>query len=249
LKNKLFGLIGFPLGHSFSRAYFSKKFEAEGIKDCSYELFPIEEITHVKNLIESRPELKGFNVTIPYKEKIIPFLTTMDQLSQRIGAVNVVLIDDHGALHGYNSDYTGFIHSLSLFTPKPEWNKTKALVFGTGGSSKAVTAGMSDLGIECRNVSRNPKGDELRYQQITPELLQGYRLLINCTPLGMYPDADSYPAIPYESISSEHMALDLVYNPEETVFMRKVKEQGGKALNGLPMLVAQAEKAWEIWNS
>jgi shikimate dehydrogenase len=249
LNHSLYGLIGYPLGHSFSKSYFTKKFENEGIWDCSYDVFPIVDISLLPELIVQYPILKGLNVTIPYKESVISYLDSLDPQAKRIGAVNVLKIDKGGKLHGYNSDYAGFAATLLSLKPLHDWNKMKALVFGTGGSSKAVVACLQDFGVDYRTVSRTASRDQLTYDDIGTDLLNDFTLLIHCTPLGMYPNTDVCIPIPYSSLSAKHIAIDLVYNPEETLFMKKVKEQGGTAVNGLTMLHAQAEKAWEIWNS
>lgn len=249
MNHSLFGLIGYPLGHSFSKSYFTKKFENEGIRDCSYDVFPIADISFLPELIVQHPILKGLNVTIPYKESVIPYMDSLDHNAMRIGAVNVIKIDKNGKLHGFNSDHAGFAATLLRLKPARDWNKMKALVFGTGGSSKAVIACLEDFGVDYRIVSRTANGNHLGYEQIDSELLDEYSLLVHCTPIGMYPNLEAAIPIPYTLLSGKHVAIDLVYNPEETLFIRKVKAQGGLAINGLTMLHAQAEKAWEIWNS
>ena len=249
MNHSLFGLIGYPLGHSFSKSYFTLKFENEGIKDCSYDLFPIADISLLPELIVQHPILKGLNVTIPYKESVIRYLDSLDPHAKRIGAVNVIKIDKNGKLHGHNSDYAGFAATLLSLKPLHDWNKMKALVFGTGGSSKAIVACLEDFGVDFRTVSRAASSDQLTYEEIGSDTLNEFTLLIHCTPLGMHPNTETCIPIAYNSLSEKHIAIDLVYNPEETLFMKKVKEQGGVAINGLTMLHAQAEKAWEIWNS
>jgi len=249
LNTSLLGLIGYPLGHSFSKAYFSQKFEKEGIREFSYELFPIANINLLPEVIARHPNLRGLNVTIPYKESVIQYLDFLDPRAKRIGAVNVIKIDQDGKLHGYNSDYSGFAATLLQTKPAFEWKGIKALVFGTGGSSKAVTSCLEDFGIDFRIVSRNASDDQLTYKELNAETMAEFSLLVHCTPVGMFPKTEDCVPIPYHSLSAMHIAIDLVYNPEETMFMRKVKEHGGTAVNGLTMLYAQAEKAWEIWNS
>jgi shikimate dehydrogenase len=249
LNTSLFGLIGYPLGHSFSKSYFTQKFEKEGIRDCSFDLFPITNISFLPDLISQNPNLKGLNVTIPYKESVIQYLDSVDPLVKRMGAVNVIKIDKNGKLQGFNSDYDGFEATLLSLRPANQWKKMKALVFGTGGSSKAVIACLEDFEVDYRKVSRKATAHLLRYEEIGSEILEEYTLLVHCTPLGMHPNSEVCIPIQYGSLTSKHIAIDLVYNPDETMFMRKVKEQGGTAVNGLIMLHAQAEKAWEIWNS
>lgn len=246
---KQFGLIGFPLSHSFSKKYFSEKFEKEGIQDCDYELFEIEKIEGLPELLNRlSPELQGLNVTIPHKQVVIPFMNEMDPVASKIGAVNVIKVLDDGSLKGYNSDYYGFLNSLKGFVDV-QLSGLKALVLGTGGASKAVLAALEDSSVEYQLVSRNRKAGQLAYEDLTEEIVRGHKLIINTTPLGMYPNVDAAPAIPYRAIGSQHYLFDLVYNPEETLFMKKGRENGAKALHGLEMLIGQAEKAWEIWNS
>ena len=244
-----FGLIGFPLTHSFSKKYFSEKFDRENISNVSYELFPIGDISELPDLITDRPMLKGINVTIPYKEKIIPFLDELDE-SADFGAVNTVVIDN-GKLIGYNTDVYGFHVSLTNFfkSASDEQSASKALVLGSGGASKAVTYVLKKLGFQLKVVSRNPTEDQITYEQIDNDLLQSHRLIINTTPLGTYPDIDACPKIPYQLLSSDHLMFDLVYNPEKSLFLKKGQERGASIKNGYEMLVLQAEKAWEIWTS
>ena len=244
----LFGLIGYPLGHSFSKAYFSQKFEKEEIQNCSYELFPLSNLNLLPELLARHPDLKGLNVTIPYKESVMQYLDFIDSGANRIGAVNVIRINSDGKLFGYNSDYTGFATTLLSLKSEKDWKGIRALVFGTGGSSKAVTTCLEDFGIDFRMVSRKASGDQLTYEELNAETMAGFSLLVHCTPVGMFPKTEDCVPIPYHLLSAKHIAIDLVYNPEETLFMKKVKEQGGTAVNGLTMLYAQAEKAWEIWN-
>lgn len=245
----LFGLIGYPLGHSFSKTYFSQKFEKEEIQNCSYELFPISNLNLLPELLAQNPDLKGLNVTIPYKESVLQYLDFIDTGAKRIGAVNVIRINSDGKLYGYNSDYAGFATTLLGLKSAKDWKGIHALVFGSGGSSKSVAACLEDFGIDFRIVSRKASGDHLTYEELNTETMKEFNLLVQCTPVGMFPKTEDCIPVPYHSLSEKHIAIDLVYNPEETMFMRKVKEQGGVAINGLTMLHAQAEKAWEIWNS
>ena len=245
---KKFGLIGFPLSHSFSKGYFSEKFKKEGISDCSYDNYEIENVDLLPQVIAENGNLRGLNVTIPHKQGVIQYLDELHPAAKRIGAVNVIAVHkESGKLIGYNSDYFGFQESLKL-----QLNgdlKLKALVLGTGGASKAVLAALEDLGITNKQVSRKSSDTAISYDVITEELIKEHRLLINTTPLGMSPNVDSCPDLPYEGIGDSHYLFDLVYNPETTLFLKKGLNRGAKIKNGLEMLHLQAEKAWEIWNS
>ena len=243
----LYGLIGYPLSHSFSKKYFTEKFNKENISNASYELFEIEKADLIRDIVQKNPNLEGLNVTIPHKETVIPYLDELDEPVKSIKAVNVIKVLPGNRLKGYNSDFHGFRQSLLNFIPA-EFKGMKALVLGTGGASKAVKAALEDLSIPFKMVSRNAAEQALSYEQITEDVVKEYTLIINTTPLGMYPKTDSSPALPYQYINSSHYLFDLVYNPEETLFMKKGLEKGAKAKNGLEMLVLQAEKAWEIWN-
>ena len=248
---KEFGLIGHPLSHSFSKSFFEEKFQREGLDNYSYHLFDILNLSNeFPELIKNRPNLVGLNVTIPYKEQVIPFLNRLDQSAEKVGAVNVIQIIEK-ELIGYNSDYYGFKNSLL------EWfgSKTppdKALVLGSGGASKAVIAALKDLNIDYQIVSRKPNTDgQVSYEQVDlqPSLIQKHRLIINTSPVGMYPNSDACPKIPYQNLTREHWLYDLVYNPEVTRFMELGIEQGANTKNGLEMLHLQAEKSWEIWSA
>lgn len=244
-----FGLIGFPLSHSFSKKYFSDKFEKEAIADSSYELYPLASITEFPKLIASQHDIAGLNVTIPYKEQVIPYLDELDEKAEDIGAVNTITIKD-GKLKGYNTDYYGFKNSLLQWVganPLPE----KALVLGTGGASKAVKATLEDLGINYQFVSRSPEAGQLSYEDLNTsphQHLANSTLIINTTPLGTYPNTDQLPDLPYEQLTPDHYLFDLVYNPLITAFMQKGIDAKCWVKNGLEMLHGQAEKAWEIWN-
>lgn len=244
---KNFGLIGKTLKHSFSKKYFTEKWKKEGVSEYQYQLYELETIEEFPGLIENHKELCGLNVTIPYKQDVIAYLDELDQSAERIGAVNVIkFIDDQ--LIGYNSDYYGFKASLEQWMGASAIQNTGALVLGTGGASKAVYAALEDLGIPFTKVSRTLKAGVMSYEEVKAEsLVLLNELIINTTPLGMYPNIDDYPDIDYDLIGANHYLYDLVYNPEVTAFMQKGLERGAKAKHGLDMLHLQAEKAWEIW--
>ncbi len=234
-----YGIIGFPLLHSFSAKYFSEKFAREHI-DAEYALYPIgiEDFRlKIEDLLSS---LDGFNVTMPYKQTIIPYLNRLDETAQAVGAVNVV----HQRV-GYNTDCIGFMESMR---PLLRAEDKKALVLGTGGASKAVCYGLKQLGVLPTLVSRTPKEGMLGYQDLPKEVIEAHSIIVNSTPLGMLPNVDSCPEIPYEWITARHLLFDCVYNPEETLFLRKGKAQGARVRNGMEMLTGQAQAAWKIWN-
>jgi len=245
---KTFGLIGFPLSHSFSKKFFTEKFEEEGIVYCRYELFPIEKADELLGLIEANPSLCGLNVTIPHKLNVMPYLSSIDDAALQIGAVNCISIAQDGdspILKGYNTDAYGFAESLKpLLTNEHQ----KALVFGDGGAAKAVKYVLHQLEIPYLVVTRKPSQNSLLYTDVTAAILAEHQLLINTTPLGMSPNLDSYPDIPYQFLTSKHLAYDLVYNPEETLFLNRAKLRGAAIKNGLEMLYLQAERSWFIWN-
>jgi shikimate dehydrogenase len=243
---KTYGLIGYPLTHSFSKKYFTEKFEREGIKDCRYELFEIKEASELPELIKNNPDLAGLNVTIPHKEAVIRYLNELDEPVKKIKAVNVIKIEN-GKLTGYNSDFHGFRASLKNFLP--EGFKGDALVLGSGGGAKAVKAALESLKIHFTTVSRNRTAHAFAYEDLNQKYVDTHPLIINTTPVGMYPNVEDCPPIPYEFISTNHFLFDLVYNPEETLFMKKGAERGARTKNGMEMLHLQAEKAWEIWNN
>ena len=293
LEGGLFGLIGYPLGHSFSKGYFTEKFAREGI-DAQYLNFEIPDATMLLDVIRDNPELRGLNVTLPHKQAVIPLLDELSDEAREIGAVNVIKIDPPqpslkgrengdvaghrslplregwgGSLKGFNSDIIGFMESIKpLLQP---WHK-KALVLGTGGASKAICVGLKRLGIEWRYVSRNggqgarSKEQEntscpnnplapcplplapLNYSDLTPEVMAEYTVIVNCTPVGMFPKVDAAPAIPYELLTPRHLLFDCVYNPEDTLFLKRGREQGATGKNGLEMLHLQAEASWKFWN-
>ncbi|MFD2561567.1 shikimate dehydrogenase family protein [Aquimarina rubra] len=239
----IYGLLGRDIGYSFSRNYFSDKFRKENL-DCQYQNFDLQKIDALKTIIQNT-NIKGMNVTIPYKEEVIPYLDTLDAVAQEIGAVNVIKFENNGTLTGYNSDYYGFTESL-----KPLLNDAikKALILGTGGASKAIAFALTKLKIKYTFVSRNPDFEELSYNNLDEDIINDFKLIINCTPLGTHPNVENHPDIPYEYLGEHHVLYDLIYNPEETTFMKKGKEKGATIANGLKMLVLQAEKSWEIWN-
>jgi shikimate dehydrogenase len=247
---RLFGLIGYPLSHSFSKKYFSDKFRNENIQDCEYLNFPIETIKELPSLISQNKDLTGLNVTIPYKEQVIEYLDKTDETAREIGAVNTIKINrlkDKTILTGYNTDVYGFYSSI---VPRLEKVHKKALILGTGGASKAIAHVFNQLGIEYIFVSRNPRKDNhISYNDLTEDLINNFKIIVNTSPLGTYPDIDKCPDIPYEYISGDHLLYDLVYNPEMSKFLEKGSEKDAKIINGLLMLHLQAEKAWEIWNS
>ena len=242
-----FGLIGYPLGHSFSKRFFTDKFQSEGI-EAAYETYPLENIELFPSLIQDI-ELSGLNVTIPYKEQVIPFLDEMDDAAAEIGAVNVIKFirsNDRLTLKGYNSDAAGFEQSL---TPYLQPHHTKALILGTGGASKAIRYVLNKLGIQTQYVSRTASESKISYNQLSNELMDEYKLIVNASPLGTFPNVDTWPDIPYEFLTEKHLLFDVVYNPAETLFMKKGKEKGATVINGEPMLIGQALVAWSIWNA
>jgi len=246
---KTFGLFGFPLSHSFSPNYFKQKFDKEQITDCQYLLFEYEHLEGIKKKMAIIPNLMGFNVTIPYKEKIIPFLDRIDPIAAKVGAVNTVKIEN-GNWIGYNTDVIGFEKTLINFLDQYNKNPTlNALVLGNGGASKAITFVLKKLGIPFYLVSRKKIVDTITYEDITHDIIISTQLIINTTPIGTFPNITYSPTLPYKSLTSKHLLYDLVYNPNITTFLQKGIESGSKTINGYPMLVEQAEAAWAIWNS
>ena len=243
-----YGLIGYPLGHSFSISYFNQKFADEGI-DARYENFEISSIDQLQEVLDTNPNLKGLNVTIPYKEKVIEFLDNITPEAQAIGAVNVIRVKHEGKnirLKGYNSDVIGFTQSIEPMLDK-KWHK-KALILGTGGASKAINYGLKSLGLETVFVSRYERPGTIQYESITPEVVREYNVIVNCTPLGMYPRTDECPKLPYEAMDYHTILYDLIYNPDETLFMKLGRERGAEVKNGLEMLLLQAFASWEFWH-
>ncbi len=242
-----FGLIGFPILQSFSPGYFSAKFEKEGLSNCRYDAFPLESIDLLPKLLAEIPELEGLNVTIPYKSQVIPYLHHLSEEAAGIGAVNVIKLKN-GQLIGHNSDAVGFEKSLLSFLPNPIPKGLKALVLGTGGASKAVQFVLKKHEIPFQLVARKPSADTILYEEISSTIFETHHLVINTTPLGMAPNINDRPPIPYELVTPDHYFYDLIYNPEKTRFLAQAETTGGKIQNGLSMLYLQAERAWEIWN-
>jgi len=245
---RTFGLIGYPLSHSFSKRYFTEKFEKEQIDDCNYELFPLVEIAHIEPLINENESLRGLNVTIPYKVSVLPFLNEIDPAAMQIGAVNCISIRRENGkieLKGYNTDAYGFEESLKPFLKE---HHQRALIFGDGGAAKAVKYTFRKLGIPFLVVVRKPSADAILYSDITEEILQNHTILVNTTPLGTSPNTAECPDIPYHFLSEKHIAYDLVYNPEVSLFLKNALAQGAAVKNGMEMLYLQAERSWYIWN-
>jgi shikimate dehydrogenase len=264
-----YGLIGYPLSHSFSKKYFSEKFEKQQIANTVYELFELQSITEFPKLVREIENLKGLNVTIPHKQQIIPYLDELDGVAARIGAVNVIKVMPDKKLKGYNSDYYGFRQSLINFLLANNITHhvinnvatytEKAIILGNGGAAQAVKVALEDLGIAYQVVSQkasdnhisNKVSNEISYEILSNaiELFEKHQIIINTTPLGMYPNTDAMPQIPCQLLTEKHLIFDLVYNPPQTLLMQKAIKQGAKVQNGLEMLYLQAEKAWEIWNT
>ncbi|MGL5272848.1 MAG: shikimate dehydrogenase family protein [Phocaeicola sp.] len=244
---KKYGLIGYPLGHSFSKEFFNQKFQSEHVS-ATYSNFEIPNVEELLHIVATQPQLNGLNVTIPYKEQVIPLLDELSEEAAAIGAVNVIKFvhqKDTLKLIGHNSDVMGFTNSIE---PLLEEHHKKALILGTGGSSKAVQYGLKKLGLTCTFVSRTPKEGRLSYSELTPEVMQEYTVIVNCTPVGMYPHTEMCPPIPYDEITDKHLLYDLLYNPDVTLFMKKGAKRGAKVKNGLEMLLLQAFESWNIWN-
>jgi shikimate dehydrogenase len=238
-----FGLIGYPLSHSFSQKYFTEKFQQLGIADCRYDLYPIEDISSVELLLQD-PELLGLNITIPYKQLVIPYLKGMSPVVREIGACNCIKIEN-GIPTGHNTDVVGFEESL---VQKLQPFHRRALILGTGGASKAVEFVLRKLGIEYKYVSRNAMAGILTYEEVDEEVVYSHTLIINTTPVGMYPKVEVCPPLPYEAIGPQHYLFDLVYNPARTLFLQNGEQRGAAVENGYDMLIGQAEESWRIWN-
>lgn len=242
---KIFGLVGKNIDYSFSVNYFTQKFQTQNINDSIYKNFDIPDISYFPQIVKKNKGLRGLNVTIPYKTEVIPYLNKLSRKAEQIGAVNCIRITKKGKLKGYNTDAYGFRKSLC---PLLEAHHKKALILGTGGASKAVAFVLEELGIEYKYVSRNPQVGQFSYSDISKIVMKDFLVVINCTPLGTFPNSDSSPELNYDYFSSKHIAFDLVYNPAETKFLQLAKAKGAVTKNGYDMLVFQAEKAWAIWN-
>lgn len=238
-----YGIIGYPLGHSFSRAFFTEKFQREHI-DAEYVNFEIPSADMLPGIVQANPNLRGLNVTLPHKEAVIPMLDELSDEAKEIGAVNVIRVRD-GRLKGFNSDIIGFMDSIRPLL-KP-WHQ-HALVLGTGGASRAIRVGLQRLGIEWTYVSRTPAPGRLTYTDLTPDLMEHYQVIVNCSPVGMFPHVDACPDIPYRLLTDRHLLYDLVYNPQETLFLKRGAERGAAVKNGLEMLHLQALASWRFWN-
>ena len=243
--NHRFGLLGRDIDYSFSKTYFTEKFEREERLTFSYENFDLPNLKDFKALL-AQSDLKGMNVTIPYKEEVIPYLDTLDEVAEAIGAVNTIVFNTNGTTKGYNTDYLGFKDSI---TPVLRDDITLALILGTGGASKAVVFALQKMGIKTQYVSRKKTANSIEYDDVTSLILNTHKLIINCTPLGTFPNIDLKPALNYNLLTSEHVLFDLIYNPSETSFLKEGLLQGATIANGASMLVGQAEASWSLWNS
>ena len=241
---RLYGLIGYPLTHSFSENYFKKKFVQEKISDCHYKLFPIKEIVELKELIRDHPDLCGLNVTIPFKKQVIPFLQ-QSKLPEGLNACNCIRISD-GQLFGYNTDWIAFRLSIS---PMIQSHHTEAMILGDGGAAEAVTYALKQMKIGVTIVSRTRRGGtSYTYEELNKKIMYHHKIIVNTTPLGLFPEVNTCPPIPFEFITQDHLLFDVIYNPAKTLFLQKGEEKGAKIKNGEEMLVLQAEKSWSIWN-
>jgi shikimate dehydrogenase len=245
---KVYGLIGATLSHSFSKTYFDEKFFREGLRDHRYELFPIAHIEEIESILKDTKGLSGLNVTIPYKEQVMAYVNDLDPVAKNIGAVNVLRIRG-GKLEGFNTDAAAFHETISKWLP--EDRRFEALILGTGGSSKAVKEALTKAGIAFQTVSRTAGKGEFVYDDLAKDkgIISGHQLIINTTPVGMMPNTNAMPPIPYEQIGAEHYVYDLIYNPARTIFLQKAEMKGANIKNGLEMLQIQAEKSWDIWNA
>ena len=244
LEKRKYGLIGKNINYSFSKKYFNDKFLKENITNCSYENYDLQSVKDFKKIIKDNA-IKGFNVTIPYKEEIMEFINKIDPIAKKIGAINTIKIHNKNIIEGYNTDYIGFVISLkNLIT-----NQKKALVLGTGGASKAIIFGLSSIGIESTIVSRNKRKGVISYSELNKKVIEENTIIINCTPLGTFPKTQKCPKIPFEFLSSNHICYDLIYNPEKTKFLLESEKMGATIINGKKMLENQANESWKIWNS
>ena len=245
---KTYGLIGYPLGHSFSRGYFTDYFGREGI-EAEYKNFELPNIEQLAEVLQTEPTLQGFNVTIPYKQQVFSYLSELSEAAQAIGAVNVVKVmrrDEGLYLKGYNTDYIGFTDSIR---PNLKPHHTHALILGTGGASKAVDYALRKLGLKTQYVSRTAREGIIAYDELTPELMAQYTVIVNTTPLGMHPKVDECPPLDYAQLTPQHLLYDVVYNPAKTLFLQRGEEHGATICNGIDMLIGQAKAAWKIWNN
>tara|TARA_B100000795_G_scaffold55663_2_gene36661 strand:+ start:2397 stop:3140 length:744 start_codon:yes stop_codon:yes gene_type:complete len=244
-EQKTYGLVGKSISYSFSEKYFTEKFKKNKIQNCTYKNFDLNNIKDLVSILKEN-DLKGLNITIPYKEQVLSYLDEIEDNAKLIGAINTIKINKDKTLTGYNTDFIGFINTLR---PYINSNCKKALILGTGGASKAIEYGLKKLNIESKKVSRNKKKGDLTYLEIDSDLIKEYQIIINTTPLGTYPDIENYPDIPYKYLTKKHICYDLIYNPDETKFLRKSKKKGAITVNGLRMLEIQAEESWKIWNN
>jgi shikimate dehydrogenase len=241
---KLYGLIGKNIAYSFSKKYFSDKFSSEPFLDCKYENFDIEDMEQLKTIVAQNPNLRGLNVTIPFKQAVMPYLNKVSKKAKAIGAVNVIKLTKKGNLKGYNSDCYGFKKSLK---PLLENHHKKALILGTGGAAQAIAFALKELQIQYTFASRNPMENAIGYDRINATSFDNYQIVINCSPIGTSPNVEAFPEIPYQFFTKKHLAFDLIYNPAETTFLKKARENGAVTKNGYDMLKFQADKSWEIW--
>ena len=244
LEKRKYGLIGKNINYSFSKKYFNDKFLKENITNCSYENYDLQSIKDFKNIIKD-DAIKGLNVTIPYKEEIIELVNKIDPIAKKIGAINTIKIHDKDIIEGYNTDYIGFVMSLKNIIS----DQKKALVLGTGGASKAIIFGLNSIGVKSTIVSRDKREGVISYSELSKKVIEENTIIINCTPLGTFPEVQEYPKIPFEFLSSNHICYDLIYNPEKTKFLLESEKMGATIINGKKMLENQANESWKIWNS
>lgn len=242
---KTYGLIGKKINYSFSKTYFTKKFLKNNLKNYNYINFDIDSVNELSDILKAK-NLRGLNITIPYKEKVMKFIDRIDEDAKYIGAINTIKVNYDNTLVGYNTDYIGFIRSIK---PYIKSNHKKALILGTGGASKAIVYGLNKLSISSTKVSRKKINGDIIYNELNKKMILDHQIIINCTPIGTYPDIENYPKIPFKYLTNKHICYDLIYNPNETTFLKKSKKMGAEIINGLKMLEIQAEESWKIWNS
>ena len=242
---KTYGLIGKKISYSFSKTYFTKKFLKNNLKNYNYINFDIDSVNELSDILKTK-NLRGLNITIPYKEKVLKFIDRIDEDAKFIGAINTIKVSYDNTLVGYNTDYIGFIKSIK---PHIKSNHKKALILGTGGASKAIVYGLNKLSIISTKVSRKKTNGDIIYNELNKKIILDHQIIINCTPIGTYPDIENYPKIPFKYLTNKHICYDLIYNPNETRFLKKSKKMGAEIINGLKMLEIQAEESWKIWNS